>query len=96
MLRLVKSCLVNQRVNVISARMVSQRPTFRFVFVTFVNVFDLILLVQLSAQPIKVQVSQGVVVGQQKTLPNGNIYHSFQGIPYAVPPLGNLRFKVMD
>ncbi|TMW44054.1 hypothetical protein DOY81_010861 [Sarcophaga bullata] len=46
-----------------------------------------------SSQLVKVQVKQGVIVGQQKPLPNGNSYQSFQGIPYAVPPIGELRFK---
>lgn len=48
-----------------------------------------------SSQLVKVQVKQGIIVGQQKPLPNGNSYQSFQGIPYAVPPIGELRFKVL-
>ncbi|XP_023305517.2 acetylcholinesterase [Lucilia cuprina] len=48
---------------------------------------------RMSSQLIKVQLKPGIIVGQQKTLPNGNFYQSFQGIPYAVPPLGELRFK---
>ncbi|XP_061387741.1 carboxylic ester hydrolase [Musca vetustissima] len=50
-------------------------------------------LYRMSSQLVKVQVKQGIVVGQQKQLPNGNLYQSFQGIPYAVPPVGPLRFK---
>ncbi|KAL9916958.1 cricklet [Glossina fuscipes fuscipes] len=42
---------------------------------------------------IKVQVKQGIVVGEERNLPNGNSYYSFQGIPYAIPPTGELRFK---
>ncbi|XP_065369326.1 acetylcholinesterase-like [Calliphora vicina] len=48
---------------------------------------------RMSSQLVKVQTNQGIIVGQQKSLPNGNFYQSFQGIPYAVPPLGELRFK---
>ncbi|XP_065369329.1 carboxylic ester hydrolase-like [Calliphora vicina] len=48
---------------------------------------------RMSSQLVKVQTKQGIIVGQQKTLPNGNFYQSFQGVPYAVPPLGELRFK---
>ncbi|KAM7342241.1 cricklet [Cochliomyia hominivorax] len=50
-------------------------------------------LYRMSSQLIKVQSNQGVIVGQQKLLPNGNLYESFQGIPYAVSPVGELRFK---
>uniref|UniRef100_W8B2M4 carboxylesterase n=1 Tax=Ceratitis capitata TaxID=7213 RepID=W8B2M4_CERCA len=49
-----------------------------------------------SANPIKtvkVQVRQGVVVGREERLPNGAPYHVFRGVPYAVPPLGKLRFQ---
>lgn len=41
----------------------------------------------------KVTVSQGTVIGTQGTLPSGGDFYSFKGIPYAVPPLGNLRFE---
>ncbi|XP_004537489.1 venom carboxylesterase-6 [Ceratitis capitata] len=49
-----------------------------------------------SANPIKtvkVQVRQGVVVGREERLPNGEPYNAFQGVRYAVPPLGKLRFQ---
>ncbi|XP_011196248.1 acetylcholinesterase [Zeugodacus cucurbitae] len=42
---------------------------------------------------VKVQVRQGVVEGREGRLPNGEPYHSFQGVPYAVPPFGELRFR---
>uniref|UniRef100_A0A1I8PVQ4 Carboxylesterase type B domain-containing protein n=1 Tax=Stomoxys calcitrans TaxID=35570 RepID=A0A1I8PVQ4_STOCA len=48
---------------------------------------------RMSSQLVKVQVKQGIIIGQQKNLPNGNKYESFQGIPYAVPPIGELRFR---
>ncbi|XP_073812386.1 cricklet [Musca autumnalis] len=48
---------------------------------------------RMASQLVKVQVKQGIVVGQQKQLPNGNLYETFHGIPYAVPPVGPLRFK---
>ncbi|KAH8356305.1 hypothetical protein KR200_006554, partial [Drosophila serrata] len=41
---------------------------------------------------VKVPVKQGVVVGQQKTLASGLEYNSFLGVPYAEPPVGELRF----
>lgn len=48
----------------------------------------------IKVKPVKVEVSQGVVVGEQRPLPNGQHFNSFQGIPYAVPPLGELRYRV--
>ncbi|XP_055919191.1 esterase FE4-like [Eupeodes corollae] len=41
----------------------------------------------------KVKVKQGTVIGGEDVLPNGNRYYYFRGVPYAVPPLGTLRFK---
>nr|WCC58199.1 carboxylesterase [Pharsalia antennata] len=40
-----------------------------------------------------VTVREGKVKGKISTDFDGNNFYSFQGIPYAKPPLGNLRFK---
>lgn len=43
-----------------------------------------------------VQTAHGLVRGQKKTsltFPK-TTYYSFKGIPFAKPPVGNLRFKV--
>ncbi|XP_055858595.1 juvenile hormone esterase-like [Episyrphus balteatus] len=45
------------------------------------------------ASSTKVTLKQGRVVGGTDTLPNGNSYYFFKGIPYAEPPIGKLRFK---
>lgn len=42
---------------------------------------------------IKVSVREGVVRGCEEKLPNGKSYHRFSGIPYAKPPIHELRFK---
>ncbi|KAL1401728.1 hypothetical protein pipiens_001930 [Culex pipiens pipiens] len=41
---------------------------------------------------IAVQVVQGYIYGVRDMLPNGDNYFYFKGIPYAKPPVGNLRF----
>lgn len=42
-----------------------------------------------------IETNDGPVRGQLKrTVFNGNPYYAFQGIPYAKPPVGELRFKV--
>ena len=46
-----------------------------------------------SINKASINVNQGTVVGQEKSLPNGQSYFAFKGIPYAVPPTGELRFK---
>ncbi|KAJ2943311.1 hypothetical protein O0L34_g12117 [Tuta absoluta] len=40
-----------------------------------------------------VRTQQGQVQGKVVTSPEGKSFYSFQGIPYAKPPLGSLRFK---
>ncbi|KPJ19673.1 Esterase FE4 [Papilio machaon] len=46
----------------------------------------------MSEAPI-VRVAQGALQGRIANAPSGKAYYSFQGIPYAKPPLGSLRFK---
>lgn len=41
-----------------------------------------------------VQVNEGKLLGSTKTNINGEDFYTFQGVPYAKPPLGCLRFKV--
>lgn len=43
---------------------------------------------------VTVTVEQGKLKGKTGTDFSGNLYYSFQGIPFAKPPLGKLRFKV--
>lgn len=41
----------------------------------------------------KIKVKQGTVRGCEEKLPNGKIYLRFSGIPYAKPPINELRFR---
>ncbi|KAK7873002.1 hypothetical protein R5R35_000302 [Gryllus longicercus] len=45
-----------------------------------------------GAEP-TVRVQQGVLRGRRATAKFGGAYFSFQGVPYARPPLGDLRFE---
>lgn len=42
-----------------------------------------------------VRVKQGKLLGTIKEGVNGTVYRAFLGVPYAAPPLGSLRFKVI-
>ena len=44
---------------------------------------------------IKVNVSEGVLAGKEEINEFGGKFYSFKGIPYAEPPIGDLRFKVI-
>lgn len=41
----------------------------------------------------KVKVEQGTVCGIEESLPDGRKYLRFSGIPYAKPPVNELRFQ---
>jgi hypothetical protein len=47
-----------------------------------------------STERHKVCIEQGELEGTTLTSRNGRTFVAFQGIPYAEPPVGNLRFKV--
>lgn len=42
---------------------------------------------------VNVKVHQGTVSGVKEQLPNGGVFCAFRGIPYAKPPVGELRFR---
>lgn len=41
-----------------------------------------------------VKVNEGTLEGTHEQNPYGGTFSSFKGIPYAEPPIGELRFKV--
>ena len=48
-----------------------------------------------SAQQFTINIpSLGQIRGSQMTSASGKNFHAFRGIPYAEPPIGDLRFRV--
>lgn len=47
-----------------------------------------------TGEEVLVTIPQGTLRGQKEVSPIGDIYYSFSDIPYAKPPIGELRFKV--
>ena len=45
-----------------------------------------------SSSSLHVIAPAGTFQGKETVAPNGQAYMSFQGIPYAKPPIGDLRF----
>nr|CAD7589859.1 unnamed protein product [Timema genevievae] len=52
-----------------------------------------LLVVNVSSQGVTVKLSQGIIQGKVGSTVSGVALYSFQGIPYAEPPVGELRFK---
>ncbi|GLG95960.1 Esterase FE4 precursor, putative [Gryllus bimaculatus] len=51
-------------------------------------------MAKMAEEFVNVRVSHGALRGRKVTAKAGNSYFSFQGIPYAKPPVGPLRFQV--
>lgn len=47
-----------------------------------------------SAQDVIIEIPQGLLTGTTDTDRNGNEYLKFLNIPFAKPPVGDLRFRV--
>jgi len=58
---------------------------------TFIAVVVFLDLVYCISQ--KLEINKGVIKGQILKSRNGQSYYSYTGIPYAKPPIGELRFK---
>lgn len=46
-----------------------------------------------SLPKVRVKVNQGIVRGCEEKLPDGKPFQRFSGIPYAKPPINELRFR---
>lgn len=68
----------------------SSRTLTLCIFIIFVRIFN-IMSDDLIPQ---VTTSSGIVVGRSLLSRLGNEFYAFRGVPYATPPLGDLRFKV--
>ncbi|MGP8252218.1 MAG: carboxylesterase/lipase family protein [Terracidiphilus sp.] len=66
------------------------RPRFFVICAAVVSCFLLGFSVTASADPLKVKTAQGKVHG--KTINDGKV-RAFLGLPYAAPPVGDLRWK---
>jgi len=53
----------------------------------------IVFLSAVSCDPV-VKISKGEIRGQTLKSRNGRDYYAFTSIPYAKPPVGDLRFKV--
>nr|CAD7261952.1 unnamed protein product [Timema shepardi] len=53
----------------------------------------LVLVANVSSQDLTVELDQGIIQGSVGRTVSGVTFYSFLGIPYAQPPVGELRFK---
>nr|CAD7261173.1 unnamed protein product [Timema shepardi] len=60
---------------------------------TYPAILELLEVASALCQELTVTVSQGTLRGQSVTSSYGLTYNSYLGIPYAQPPVGDLRFK---
>uniref|UniRef100_A0A224Y5Z4 Putative esterase and lipase n=1 Tax=Panstrongylus lignarius TaxID=156445 RepID=A0A224Y5Z4_9HEMI len=61
---------------------------------SFKIIIELILLAQFTkCNELTVNTSCGMLLGREFKSRNGQIVAAFNGIPYAIPPIGELRFQ---
>ena len=55
---------------------------------------SLVLAISVHGQTVDVDIDLGTIRGQEITLDDGKVVVSFKGVPFAKPPVGDLRFAV--
>ncbi|XP_060522634.1 juvenile hormone esterase-like [Cylas formicarius] len=60
---------------------------------TTIQLLCLIVSIDLGCGQLLVSLPEGLVQGREDVSPGNRTFHAFQGIPFATPPLGSLRFK---
>ncbi|XKL67572.1 hypothetical protein PGB90_003063 [Kerria lacca] len=59
----------------------------------FIIIFSIIIFFLLQSDAVVVQIKSGKLKGATVTSRNGTKYYAFFGIPFAKPPIGDLRFE---
>lgn len=60
------------------------------------SLFVIAVYVELACCDVELQLAKGTIKGKMLTSRDGRPYYSYTGVPYAKPPIGELRFKVYD
>lgn len=68
----------------------------RAVLIFAITSSAVVLMVQCrTSDSLKVKIGNGFLIGRHLHTHNGRAIRAFMGIPYAMPPVGELRFKVI-
>lgn len=65
--------------------------------ITYGRIFPVVFAYSLFfsvSHEIEIKTKQGILDGFEMESRNGTTFYAFLGIPYAKPPVGNLRFQV--
>jgi hypothetical protein len=60
------------------------------------NVVVLAMILDLVFCKLELEITNGKIKGQILKSRDGRSFYSYTGIPYAKPPIGELRFKVIS
>ena len=64
--------------------------------VQFLCSFGIFLVIVSHGEGVLIETKQGKIQGQIETSRGGRHFYAFYGIPYAEPPVGELRFEVSN
>lgn len=70
------------------------RPVMANVVLAFISLCAIFGAGDTASEHLLISDKLGWLLGVQETSEAGTPYYAFRGIPYAAPPVGDLRFKV--